>query len=224
MKTLLLLTSILLLSLNNTLAQEQIEKRFELFGGIDYTYLARPTYDHFIINTTNEYQYQTRTKFIPNLELGANYRFSKFFGWTGNISTKNNGHKTRRLEIPGFFESFHSYNAQYLSLGSGLDFRSKPFLKRFDFETSLQLNYNFYLYKNSSEPEFESVNTFNWQNYLSVGGVIGGGYNFNNRMRLALGIKLETNVSEPTKVERPMDTINNDFLRLGFYSRILFGL
>jgi hypothetical protein len=193
------------------------------YANLDYSYMGRGTYDFFIISPTNEVQVQTRTEFRPSLDLGVTYNLNKKFFSSAGISYKDNGHDTRRLLIPDFKESFHVYRAFYLTPNIGLGFDTSTFIKNIDFNLANFWMYNIYLGERSTEPEFSSTDLFNWKNYISTAFSTDLSYRFNNKTSLGFGPRVEVNVSETTKQEEMGDSINNDFIRIGFQLTLKSG-
>ncbi len=210
-------TLFIVVVINSFLAQAQETSSWRFYGSLNHSYIGRSTYDFFITEPNNEFQIQTRIVFRPTLDFGIEHKLNKVIFANAGLALNDNGHYTRRLEINGFKENFYKYRAFFISPNLGIGLEVPIFIPKVGFKMAHTWMYNIYLGESSGGlPEFKQTDIFNWKNYVSTTLAMSLAYDLSQKTTLSFGPKFELSVTETTKQENPWDSVDNNFLRVGF--------
>lgn len=153
----------------------QNTSRFELGMSLNINTVARDQFSYFILEQTREIQYNqdAEAQFLPAISIS--YLQSPRLSFTTGFQLHNFGHTSNRLEIPSFNRSEHKYKAYFLTLPIGANY--KFINRKFKSYIGSSMLFDIYLGSKSTEPEFASIDVFDWRT-LNISTMVNLGFQY----------------------------------------------
>ncbi|MEO9884210.1 MAG: outer membrane beta-barrel protein [Balneola sp.] len=195
----------------------QHSSNFEFGISANFNFIARDQFSFFIIETTREIQYIQDASFrlMPSLTIG--YYLTPRFSITSGLQLYDFGHDSDRLQINQSSpaeRSSHRYRAYFLTIPLGVDYK---FINE-KFKASVHTSFlaDIYLGERSNEPEFNMLNTFDWNtiNFSALAG-LGFEYAISNRSTLSVQPYFSVPLHDYVDKSGPSRTQNIKPFRLG---------